>query len=204
MGRLVGFVLRLAAAAGVAGWLADRWLREQTAGAAPDPIRTTVAIHAPIERVWAVLADIERQPEWMHDLKSVRLTTPPPIGVGTRGIGRVEAFGIGVEDAVEVTAFDAPSHFAIRHDGLVKGAGDIRLLAGSGGMDGPAGATVVTWDETLVAPVLPHLGALVLAFVFRPIFEADLERLARLAETDPARKDPADTDPARVDPVQAG
>ncbi|MES2209180.1 MAG: SRPBCC family protein [Chloroflexota bacterium] len=204
MGRLVGFVVRLAAAAGVAGWLADRWLRDRSAGAGPEPIRTRIDIQAPRERVWDVLADIERQPEWMHDLRSVRLTTAPPVGVGTRGIGRVQAFGISVEDLVEVTAFEAPSHFAIRHEGLVKGVGDIRLVAGPGGRDGQVGATVVTWDETLVAPVLPHLGALVLAFVFRPIFQADLERLARLAESDPARADPARADLARADPARAG
>lgn len=185
MRRLVGSIVRLAVAGGVAGWLVDRWLRGHSAGAAPEPIRTRIEVQAPIERVWAVLADIERQPEWMHDLKSVRLTTPPPIGVGTRGIGRVQVFGMGVDDPVEVTAFEAPTHFAIRHEGLVTGGGDIRLEAGPGADR----TTTVTWDETLVAPVLPHLGVLVLAFVFRPIFQADLERLARLAETDPARAD---------------
>lgn len=177
MRRLFRFAIRLAIVGGISGWLADRWLRDRSAEAAPDPITTRIEIHAPIEDVWAVLADIERQPEWMHDLKSVRLTTPGPAAVGTRGIGRVQVFGIGVEDPVEVTAFEPPSHFAIRHEGLVSGAGDIRLEPGSEGI------TVVTWDEVLVAPMLPHLGAVVLAFVFRPIFQADLERLAAIVET---------------------
>ena len=30
-----------------------------------------IVIDAPIERVWAELADIEGQPRWMHDMKSV-------------------------------------------------------------------------------------------------------------------------------------
>lgn len=175
MARLVRFVLRLTAAALVAGWLADRWLRDRD-GERPRPIHTEVEVRAPIGRVWAILADIERQPEWMHDLKSVRITTPPPTGVGTRGIGRVQVFGIGVEDPVEVIAFEAPTHFGIRHEGLVTGGGDIRLA------ERTDGRTLVTWDETLVAPLFPNLGALVLAFVFRPIFRADLERLAALVE----------------------
>ena len=179
--RLLRFLVRLAATVGIAGWLIDRWLRDRGAGTAPEPISTRVEVRAPIERVWEILADIERQPEWMHDLRDVRLTTPPPIGVATRGIGRVQAMGIAVEDPVEVTAFDAPHHFAIRHDGLVSGGGDIRLE------ERADGTTVVTWDETLIAPVLPHLGALVIALVFRPIFRADLERLARLAEAGPAQ-----------------
>ncbi len=181
MGRMIGFFVRLAAAAGMVVWLTDRRLRDRAARAPQTPIRTTVEIDASIERVWAVLADIERQPEWMHDLKSVRLTTPPPVGLGTRGIGRVQIFGIGLEDPVEVTTFDAPTHFAIRHEGLVTGGGDIRLEAT------PGGATRVTWDETLVPPVLPHLGAVAFAIVFRPIFQADLDRLAGLVEADPPR-----------------
>jgi uncharacterized membrane protein len=167
---------RLALLTGLAAWIADRWLRDRSMDAAPIPIRTSVEIAAPIDRVWAILADIGRQPEWMHDLRSVRLTTPPPVGAGTRAVGRVQVFGLGVEDPVEITAFDAPHHFAIRHEGLFTGSGDIRLATE------PDGMTSVTWDESLISPLLPHLGALLLALVFRPIFQKDLERLAGLAE----------------------
>ena len=169
-------VVRLAALTAAAAWVFDRWLRDQDTITVSAPIRTSVSVSAPIETVWAILADIERQPEWMHDLTSVRLLTPPPVGIGTRATGRVQALGIGVEDPVEITAFEAPTHFGIRHDGLFKGSGDIRLTSE------PDGWTIVTWDEVLVPPVLPYLGRLVLAFVFRPIFQRDLERLAGLAE----------------------
>jgi uncharacterized protein YndB with AHSA1/START domain len=174
-----GVLARLVGAAGVVAllaWLVERLIRERRAGAGPHAIRTAVAISAPIERVWDVLADVERQPEWMHDLKSVRLESPGPVAVGTRGTGRVRVFGIAVEDPVEVTAFEPPTHFAIRHEGLVTGGGDIRLAAVRDG------ATRVTWDETLVAPLLPYLGGIVLSLVFRPIFQRDLERLATLVE----------------------
>ncbi len=172
-GRLVARLARFAILGTIAAWVVERRL---SVGRADVGLRTVVTVAAPIERVWAILADIERQPEWMHDLKSVRLTTPGPIGVGTRGIGRVQAFGIGVEDPVEVTAFEAPSHFAIRHEGLVTGGGDIRLT------ETADGETTVTWDETLIAPLFPLLGGIVLSMVFRPIFQRDLERLASLVE----------------------
>ena len=131
VGRLLRLLIRIAPFIVTGAWLAERWLRDRSGDEAPAPIRTSIAINAPIERVWAVLSDIERQPEWMHDLKSVRLTTPPPVGVGTRAIGRVQVFGIAVEDPIEITAFEPPTRYAIRHEGLVSGGGDIRLVAGA-------------------------------------------------------------------------
>ncbi len=177
MGRLVRTLARLAVVAAVGAWLADRTLRDRAGGAEPAPIRTSVDVEAPIDDVWALLSDIERQPEWMHDLKSVRLLTPPPVGVGTRAVGRVQAFGLAIDDPVEIAAFEPPVLFAIRHVGLVAGHGEIRLRPGVDGV-----TTTVAWDETLIAPVLPHLGRLVLGLVFGPIFERDLERLAAVVE----------------------
>jgi hypothetical protein len=183
VGGLFRLLVRLALLGAVGAWLADRWLRDRAAGGGgPAPIRASIEIDAPIGRVWSVLADIERQPEWMHDLREVRLLTPPPVGVGTRAIGRVQAFGIAVEDPIEITVFEPPVRYAIRHEGFVRGGGDIRLVAEGG--DGETGTTLVTWEETLIPRVLPHLGARVLAAVFGPIFERDLERLAGLVEVD--------------------
>ena len=182
MGRVLGSIARLAIVATVGAWLVDRWLRDRAGGAGPMPIRTSIEIDAPILRVWTVLADIERQPEWMHDLREVRVLTPPPVGVGTRAVGRVQAFGITVEDLIEITIFEPPVRYAIRHDGFVRGGGDIRLVAEGG--DGDTATTLVTWEETLVPGVLPHLGSLVLAIVFGPIFRRDLDRLAALVEAD--------------------
>jgi len=87
-----------------------------------------------------------------------------------------------VEDPIEITVFEPPVRYAIRHQGFVSGGGDIRLVAEGG--DGDTATTLVTWEETLVPRVLPHLGSLVLAMVFEPIFRRDLERLAALVEAD--------------------
>lgn len=177
MRLLLRTLLRLAPFLVSGAWLADRWLRDRAGGGPSAAIRTSVIVDAPIERVWAVVADVERQPEWMHDLREIRLTTPPPVGLGTRGVGRVRVLGIALDDPVEVTAFEPPARYAIRHEGLVRGGGEIRLAAGADGT-----TTVVTWDETLIAPLLPHLGGLLLRLVFAPIFRRDLERLAELVE----------------------
>ena len=170
-------LVRLGLAGAATGWALERVLRARADGSPPPAIESLVVIDAPIERVWAVVADIEGQPRWMHDMKSVRLTTPPPTGVGTRGVSTVRVFGVSVTDPVTITEFRPPTRFALRHEGTVSGSGVITLEPGADGT-----TTIVHWDERLLLPALPHLGAEVLARVFGPIFQADLFRLRDLVE----------------------
>lgn len=160
-----------------AGWAVDRVLRSMAGERPPEPVASLIVIDAPIERVWAELADIEGQPRWMHEMKAVRLLTPPPVRVGTRGEATVRIFGVSVTDPVEVTEFEAPHRFAIRHEGTFTGSGLITLEAGADGS-----TTIVRWDETLIAPVLPHLAARLQAPLFAAIFQADLERFRAICE----------------------
>ena len=167
-----------AATAIAAAFAADRVLARLRGPRPPEPLRTLVVVDAPIAATWRVLADIGLQPQWMHEMKEVRLTTPGPTRVGTRGEATVRIFGIAVTDPVEVVAFDAPTRFAIRHEGLFTGGGVITLEPGADGT-----TTIVRWAETLVPPLLPEVGALAMAPVLRDIFQADLHRLARLVES---------------------
>lgn len=170
-------LVRLGLAGAAAAYAVDRALgwgaRE------PAPIRSLAVIDASIQRVWAVVADIEGQPRWMREMQSVRLLTPGPVGVGTVGEAEVRILGIGVTDPVTITEFSPPTRFAIRHDGRFSGTGVITLEPGADGT-----TTIVRWDETLVPPLFPHLGALVQAPVLGAIFQADLRRLKALVETD--------------------
>ena len=170
-------LVRLGLFGAAAAYTVDRalaWVARE-----PEPIRSLVVIDAPIQRVWEVVADIEGQPRWMHEMKSVRLLTPGPVGVGTVGEAEVRILGIGVTDPVTITEFSPPTRFAIRHDGRFAGSGVITLEPGADGT-----TTIVRWDETLVPPVLPRLGALVQTPVLGEIFQADLRRLKALVETD--------------------
>lgn len=171
-------LLALALAAVPVAFALDRLLARRRGTNPPLAMDMLVVVDAPLEETWAVVADIPLQPEWMHEMKEVRLTTPGPVGVGTRGEATVRIFGIGVTDPVEVTAFDPPTRFEIRHEGLFTGGGVITLEAGADGT-----TTVVRWRETLVPPLLPELGALVQAPALQSIFQADLHRLKRLVET---------------------
>ena len=142
------------------------------------PIWTQVEIAAPIERVWAVASDIPRQPEWMREMKEVRLISPGPVRVGTEAEATVRIFGIPVRDPVVVSAWRPPYKFGVTHDGLFRGGGHLTLAAGPAG----AATTVVRWCEILVPPVLPFIGSLVQWPIFRWIFQDDLYRLRNLIE----------------------
>lgn len=179
-------LLRLGLVGATIGYAVDRLIGETAKTDGPEPIRSMVVIDAPIERVWAVLADIEGQTRWMHDMKAVRILTDGPVGVGTIGEADVRIFGIGVTDPVAITEYQPPTRFAITHDGLFKGGGVFDLEAGADGT-----TTIVRWDETLIPPVLPNLGALVSTPILASIFQADLERLRDLVEGETTDPEPA-------------
>jgi uncharacterized protein YndB with AHSA1/START domain len=165
-------------------------------------VRRTITIHAPPAAVWDVLVDIARQPEWMHDLKSVEMETAGPLRPGSRGVGTVRMFGISQVDPIEVTEVVPLRRFALRHLGRFTGAATFELSARDRGT-----ATRVHWTEDLrldpstvtgpgllgrlpgmtrtlqaltraAAPVLDPL----FAPVFHVVFRSDLRRLRTLVE----------------------
>ena len=173
--RLVGLALLLVPAVALA---LDRWLRVRRGPNPPLAMEMLAVVDAPIADSWAVVADIPRQPEWMHDMKRVTIETPGPVRPGTRAEATVRILGIAVSDPVEIEALDPPNRFALRHDGLFTGDGVITLEEGADGT-----TTIVRWRETLVPPILPELGARVQAPILTRVFQDDLHRLKRLVET---------------------
>ncbi len=170
-------LVTLGAAAAVACLAADRALALARGGRAPEPIRTLAVVDAPIGAVWAAVADVAFQTEWMAEMRELRLEPPGRAQVGQRGEATVRILGVSVRDRVEITELDPPRRYAIRHLGPFKGGGVIALESGADGS-----TTVVRWEETLAPPLLPELGALLARPVLRAVFQADLDRLGRLVE----------------------
>ena len=177
---MIRLLLRVTLVGAAIGWVVDTVLASRSGGRPPDPIRAMVVIDAPIERVWQVLTDMDSQPRWMHDMKAVRILTPPPVGVGTRAEGDIRIFCIQVLDPITITAFEPPHRFAVRHEGRFKGHGVVEHERGADGS-----STIVGWVETIVPPYLPYLGSLILAPILRWIFQADLASLRELIESGP-------------------
>ena len=106
----------------------------------------SLVINAPIERVWAALADWESQGDWMLQTR-VEVTSQSREGVGTSisaftGIGK-----LGVMDHMVVTSWEPPHICDVLHTGkIIKGTGRFELVA----ID--TDTTRFDWSEEIVAP----------------------------------------------------
>ena len=156
----------------------DRLLARSRWSRGPQPMRMLAVVDAPVDAVWAAVADVPFQVEWMAEMRELRLDPPGRAHVGQRGEATVRILGVSLTDVVEIAELEPPRRYAIRHLGLFKGGGVITLEPG---VDGTT--TIVRWDETLVPPLLPRFGGVAQTPVLRAIFQADLLRLKQLVET---------------------
>lgn len=106
----------------------------------------SLVIAAPIEKVWASLADWESQGDWMLQT-TVDVTSEIREGVGTTiaaftGIGK-----LGVMDHMQVTRWEPPFICDVVHTGkVIKGTGRFQLTA----ID--VQTTRFDWSEEILAP----------------------------------------------------
>ncbi len=106
----------------------------------------SLVIEAPIEKVWAALADWESQGDWMLQT-TVEVTSQIREGVGTTiaaftGIGK-----FGVMDHMIVTSWQPPHICDVVHTGkIIKGTGRFKLSA----ID--AETTRFDWSEEILTP----------------------------------------------------
>jgi uncharacterized protein YndB with AHSA1/START domain len=109
-------------------------------------IAMSLVINAPIEKVWAALADWESQGDWMLQT-TVEVTSDIREGVGT-SIAAFTGFGkLGIMDHMTVTGWEPPHVCDVLHTGkIIKGTGRFQLTSLS------AQSTRFDWSEEILAP----------------------------------------------------
>jgi uncharacterized protein YndB with AHSA1/START domain len=108
-------------------------------------IAMSLVIKAPIEKVWAALADWESQGDWMLQTK-VEVTSQIREGVGTTIVAFTGIGKLGVMDHMVVTSWQPPHICDVLHTGkIIKGTGRFELVA----ID--ADTTRFNWSEEILA-----------------------------------------------------
>lgn len=135
-------------------------------------------VAAPVDVVWDVLVDWERQSDWMLDARRVDVVTPYREGLGVTIHVPTSLLGVPVLDVMRVTGWDPPHRLEATHLGrVIRGVGAFELAA-----EGPG--TRLSWWEEVEAPFgrLGDLGARAALPVLHRIFATSLRRLAAQAE----------------------
>lgn len=106
----------------------------------------SVEIGAPAERVFNYLASIDNLAEWQSGIRSVRLTTPGPVGVGTTAFIVRELAGQRIEAPLRITAYDPPHRLALTSE-----AHNVRLDAALEIAEREPGRSRVTYSAEVSA-----------------------------------------------------
>ncbi|MEX2226698.1 MAG: SRPBCC family protein [Dehalococcoidia bacterium] len=140
-------------------------------------VRTFIA--AAPEVVWDVVTDLERQRDWMVDLRALEIVSEAKIGAGVVMHVTSELFGMPVvKDVMTITAWEPPHRMDVSHSGQFSGTGAFILERIDNG-------TIFTWIEEFAPPLGP-LGEAGFALVVRPhmarVFRRSLANVKRIAE----------------------
>ena len=140
----------------------------------------TKRIAAPPAAVFAVVADVERLPSRIPEIKSVELLTPGPVGVGTKIKETRVMFGKEASETFEVVEFDpgrrltlvavsCGAEYRCEHRFVPDAGGTVLELA------------IRTRALTLFAKLMTPLGWL-MAGMMKKAIAKDLDAVARAAE----------------------
>ena len=137
-------------------------------------IRTTIVVEAPLETVWADLADIGSHIEWMVDAVAIRFTSPGDPGVGSTFDVATRLGPIRLNDPLQITEWQPGRALGVRHRGAVSGAGRFTVEPVS------ERRTRVTRDEHLSFPwwMGGAAGEIVATPILRTLFRANLRAFA--------------------------
>ncbi len=159
---------------GVTGRLRG-WIEEQS------EVRTAVsmAIDAPMDRVWAEVIDFAAHTEWMEDAHAIRFGTDQREGPGTVLLIDTRIGPLRTADRFEITEIEPMILVAGRHTGLFRGEGRFELSSPR------PGRTRLVWRERIRFPWLfgGPAAALVGRVVLRRVWTKNLAALKQRIES---------------------
>jgi len=136
-------------------------------------------IRAPRERVWDIVSDLPGQARWMVDVRHLEIVSAARSGAGTVIRTTSDLFGLPlIRDVMEITAWEPPIRFEVRHRGQFHGTGAFILEPAAGG-------TVFIWREEFQPPLGPagELGwKLIVGPHVRRVFARSMDNVRHLAE----------------------
>lgn len=141
-------------------------------------VELTITIDRPVADVYRVLTTPELTPSWSANAIEEHVTTPGPIGVGSRRRATVRRFGGGTtENEIEITELEPERRVAVRSiESLVPFTSSWRFTPDD------AGTRVDwRWDFALSGWLRPFDG--LLALMFERAFRRDLERLKSMMDS---------------------
>jgi len=109
-------------------------------------LRVSITVDAPPRQVWDDLSDIASHVEWMRDAVEIRFTSNSVQGVGTTFDCETQVGPLRLTDRMAITKWQPGRAIGVRHTGIVRGEGVIRLRRRR------RGRTKVTWSERLRFP----------------------------------------------------
>jgi carbon monoxide dehydrogenase subunit G len=141
--------------------------------------KTTVHIQRSPEVVWAFITDFPRTPEWITQLREVRVS-PGAVGKGTQVTEVRSVPGSTAEGVVEVTEWEPPRRLRkVSPSGAVRADGLYELVAT------PDGGTDLTFSLDIRANGLLKPLEWLMGLGLQKGTEQDFLRLKQLLETSP-------------------
>lgn len=137
-------------------------------------VLVSIDIDAPVDEVWADVADMGSHAEWMTDAEQITFAGDRQSGVGAVLIVPTRVGPLTTEDWIIVTEWEPERRMGVIHVGIVSGVGAFTLS------DTGDGRTRFEWEEELSLPWT--LGGPVGEVFAKPIISAiwrgNLRRLA--------------------------
>lgn len=135
-------------------------------------------IHAPIETVWALIADWEASAAWMVDATTVRIVGERRAGKGTRIESVTKIAGVPLKDVMTVRRWEPPRLILVEHHRWpIRGIAWFELREAGDGVR-------FDWVEELDPPLGPlgELGGVALRKPVEAVLGKSAMKLKRLAE----------------------